>query len=70
MGQDDQDRKGEDPGQIAVDEPFESLKSQDTRNERRIFWNEVAIIHIVALLVAAYLVATLLSLGDLRMPHL
>ena len=70
MGQDDQDGKGEDPGQIAGDETFDTLKSQDTRNERRIFWSEVAIIHIVALLAAAYFVASLFSLGDLRIPRL
>ena len=70
MGQDDQDGEGEDPGEIAVDETFDMLKSRDTRNERRIFWNEVAILHIVALLVAAYLVASLISLGTLRAPHL
>jgi hypothetical protein len=69
MGQDDQDGKGEDPGEVEVDETFDMLKSQDTRNERRIFWNEVAIIHVIALLAAAYLVAALFSLGDLRMPR-
>ncbi len=69
MGQDDQDRKGEDPREIAVDQAFDTLKSRDTRNERRIFWNEVATIHVVALLVAAYIVASLFSLGTLTAPH-
>ncbi len=36
---------------------FDALQSQDTRNERRIFWSELAIIVVVALLVSAYLVA-------------
>jgi hypothetical protein len=36
---------------------FDTLRSQDMRNERRIFWSEVAIIVIVALLVSAYFVA-------------
>jgi hypothetical protein len=36
---------------------FEMLQIRDTRNERRIFWSELVIIAIVALLVTAYLVA-------------
>ena len=50
---------------------FDTLQSQDMRNERRIFWSEVAIIVIVALLVTAYLVALcLLRPGTAPMPHL
>lgn len=64
MGQDDQERKGEDPGDLAIDRIFDVLKSQDTRNERRIFRREVVIISVVALLVATYLVAAMFSLGD------
>ena len=36
---------------------FEALRSQDMRNERRIFWSEVAIIAICAMLTTAYIVA-------------
>ena len=36
---------------------FEKLLAQDMRNERRIFWSEVAIIGVIALLVIAYLAA-------------
>jgi hypothetical protein len=50
---------------------FDTLQSQDMRNERRIFWSEVAIIVIVALLVTAYLVALyLLRPGAVPMSHL
>jgi hypothetical protein len=33
---------------------FDRLRRQDTRNETRIFWSEIAIIAIVALMVTAY----------------
>jgi hypothetical protein len=36
---------------------FEMLQSRDMRNERRIFWSEIAIIAVVALLVTAYFLA-------------
>ena len=36
---------------------FEAIRLQDVRNERRIFWSEVVIIVIIALLVGAYVVA-------------
>jgi hypothetical protein len=50
---------------------FDTLQSQDMRNERRIFWSEVAIFVVVALLVTAYLVALYwLRPGTLPMPHL
>jgi hypothetical protein len=50
---------------------FDVLQSQDMRNERRIFWSEVAIIVGVALMVTAYLVALfLLRPGTAPMPHL
>jgi hypothetical protein len=42
---------------------FDTLQSQDTRNERRIFWSEVVIILVVVLLVVAYLVALWLMPG-------
>ncbi len=35
---------------------FETLRSRDVRNERRIFWSELATIVIVALLATAYLI--------------
>jgi len=69
MGQDDQDGKGQNPDEIAVEGIFDTLKSQDTRNERRIFWREVAIIHVTALLVAAYLVALAIRLGEVQVPR-
>jgi hypothetical protein len=42
---------------------LDTLKSQDIRNERRIFWSEVAIILVIAALVAAYIVVGLLRTG-------
>jgi hypothetical protein len=42
---------------------FHSMLAQDARNERRIFWREVSIILVVALLVTAYLLAVSLRLG-------
>lgn len=68
MGQDDQDRKGEDSDERAAVNRFNTLKSQDARNERRIFWYELAIIHVTGLLVTVYLVASLISLGILSVP--
>ena len=48
---------------------FETLQSRDMRNERRIFWSEIAIIAIVALLVAAYFVALFWFMPGI-VPHL
>ncbi len=71
MGQDDQIGKSQDPGEMTARRAFDTLQSQDMRNERRIFWSEVAIIVIVALLVTAYLVALYwLRPGTALMPHL
>jgi hypothetical protein len=42
---------------MTAERTFEMLQTRDARNERRIFWSELAIIAIVALLVTAYLVA-------------
>ena len=42
MGQDDQVGKGQDSREVS--DVFDTLQSQDLRNERRIFWSEVAII--------------------------
>jgi hypothetical protein len=53
MGQDDQVGKGEDPDEVTADSLFDTMQYQDMRNERRIFWSEVAIIVVVALLMAA-----------------
>jgi hypothetical protein len=70
MGQDDQDGQGQDADRVAtIDDKFEALKVQDSRTERRIFWREVAIIHLTALLVAAYIVALLFKLGSLQVPR-
>jgi hypothetical protein len=54
MGQDDEDGKGADPGEVTVNDVFDALRTRDARNERRIFWSEVVIVVVVALLVAAY----------------
>jgi len=49
---------------------FATLQSKDMRNERRIFWSEVAIIVLVVLLVAAYLAALYwLTPGAVPVPH-
>jgi hypothetical protein len=67
MGQDDQVGKGEDAGEMT----FDTLLSEDMRNERRIFWSELAIIVVIVLLVTAYLVAlSWLRPGILPVPHL
>jgi hypothetical protein len=42
---------------MTAERAFEILRSRDIRNERRIFWGELATIAIVALLATAYLVA-------------
>ncbi len=42
---------------MTAERTFEMLQSRDVRNERRIFWSELVIIVIVALLVTAYLIA-------------
>lgn len=42
---------------MTPDRIFDALQLHDMRNERRIFWSEAAVIAIVALLVAAYLIA-------------
>ncbi len=65
MGQDDQDRQSQDPAEVTAVEIFETLKTQDMRTERRIFWKELSIISAAAALVAVYLVALLLRLGTL-----
>jgi hypothetical protein len=56
MGQDDQVRKGQDSGEMTADKVFDTLQYRDMRNERRIFWSELAIIVVVALLAAVDLV--------------
>jgi hypothetical protein len=70
VGQDGQDRKGQDPAELTAERQFDWLQSQDIRNERRIFWSEVAIILVVALLVAAYFVALSVRLGTAPLPRL
>lgn len=40
---------------------FTQMQAQDIRNERRIFWSELVILLVVALLVAAYLAALWLT---------
>lgn len=70
MGQDDQDRTSENSDEIAATTMFEMLKSLDIRTERRIFWHELLVIQITAVLATAYLVASLISLGIISMPQL
>ena len=53
MGQDGQVGKGQNSGEMTGDKAFDTLQRQDMRNERRIFWSEIAIIVVVALLAAA-----------------
>lgn len=58
MGQDGQDRQGQDPtADVTSAVIFNALQHQDIRNERRIFWSEIAILLAVAAMVAAYLAA-------------
>lgn len=70
MGQDDQDRKGPDPVEVAAVDPFEALQSLDIRNERRIFWRELMILAVTALLTAAYIAALLFRPGGAPTPPL
>ncbi|HUJ47935.1 MAG TPA: hypothetical protein VLV55_12450 [Rhizomicrobium sp.] len=50
---------------------FDALQARDMRNERRIFWSEVVVIVLVALLVIGYLVALhWFRPGIVPMPHL
>jgi len=71
MGQDDQVGKGQDPGKVKAGAAFDALQARDMRNERRIFWSEVVVIVLVALLVIGYLVALhWFRPGIVPMPHL
>lgn len=57
MGQDDEVGEGEDPGELTPDDGFETRRSRDVRNERRILWSQVVIVIIGAVLLIAYLLA-------------
>lgn len=70
MGQDDQNGKGQSSIEVTPDRHFDTLKSQDVRNERRIFWSEVAIILVTALLVTAYLMAWWFTIYAVPAAHL
>lgn len=59
MGQDDQDGKGQDSVRLTDDDAFETLTARDIRTERRIFWRELMIIAVTALVATAYIVALL-----------
>ncbi len=48
---------------MKTDGIFEMLQRRDIRQERRIFWRELAVILVVALLVTTYLVALWLTVG-------
>ena len=54
---------------MTADPLFDTLKSRDVRTERRIFWNEVAIILVTILLVTAYLVAWWLRAHPVSAAH-
>ena len=58
MGQDDQVGQGADPDVTSPHNPaagpYEYIHAEDTANEVRIFWGEIAVIAVLALLAAIY----------------
>jgi hypothetical protein len=70
MGQDDQDGKSQDSVEIAGDDSFDALRSLDIRTERRIFWRELVVLAITALLATVYVVALLFRPGVAPTPPL
>ena len=56
MGQDDQVGQSQDSDLNSPATAFARLTAEDTRRERRLFWSEIGIAAVVALLVAAYII--------------
>lgn len=57
MGQDDQVRKGEDPGELMSGNEFDDMQSHDRANETRILWSEIGVLALMAFLAAIYFIA-------------
>ena len=68
MGQDREDWQSENKVEIKSHSLFDSLKIQDMRNERRIFWSELAILLGCGLFITAYLIALAIDQGTVRWP--
>jgi hypothetical protein len=58
MGQDDQVGQSQDSDLKPAASAFDRLTAEDTRQEYRLLWSEIAIAAVIALLVAAYLILT------------
>ena len=58
MGQDDQVGQSQDSDLKSAASAFARLTAEDTRQENRLFWYEIGIAAVIALLVAAYLILT------------
>ena len=58
MGQDDQVGQSQDSDLTSAASAFARLMAEDTRQEKRLFWSEIAIAAVMAFLVAAYLILT------------
>ena len=56
MGQDDQIGQSQDSDLTSAASAFARLTAEDTRQEKRLFWSEIAIAAVIAALVAAYLI--------------
>ena len=56
MGQDDQVGQSQDSDLKSAASPFALLTAEDIRREKRLFWREIGIAAVVAVLVAAYLI--------------
>lgn len=68
MGQDSEDGKSQNQIEMKGDDLFDALKTRDMRNERRIFWSELAILLACALLIAIYLFALAVNRGTVQWP--
>jgi hypothetical protein len=58
MGQDDQVGQGEAADVSPVRRDFERLRAEDAGKERRIFWQELAIGALMAILLFVYLIVS------------
>lgn len=58
MGQDDQVGQSQDSDLRSAATPFARLTAEDIRRENRLFWCEIGVAAVVAVLVAAYLILT------------
>jgi hypothetical protein len=58
MGQDDQVGQGEASAVTSAKSDFERLRAEDIGTERRIFWNELGVGALMAVLLFAYMIVS------------